>query len=90
MYISKSGVTENLTQYECKNIPQVKNIINELTKTNSENGDWKDFCNIVKTGNSDSKDYICFIDNKEYDCLVNIGYDISCKSYYVWIEIYGD
>lgn len=32
MYITKDGRTNKLTQYECKNIPQVKNIINELTK----------------------------------------------------------
>lgn len=87
MYITKNGITDKLTQYECKNIPQVKNIINELTKTTSQNNDWKDICSLVKTRTADSVDYICFIDNTERECSVNIGYDISCKSYFVWIEI---
>ncbi len=87
MYIIESGFTDNLTQYECKNIPQVKNIINKLTKTTSQNSDWKDICSIVKKSSSDSVDYICFIDNIERECSVNIAYDNSCKSYFVWIEI---
>lgn len=87
MYITKNGITNTLTQYECKNIPQVKNIINELTKTNSQNEDWREICSIVKSSSSNSVDYICFIDGEERDCSVNIGYDISCKSYFVWIEI---
>lgn len=87
MYITKNGITDKLTQYECKNISQVKNIINELTKTNSQNSDWKDICTIVKTNTSDSVDYVCFINNAERECSVNIGYDISCKSYFIWIEI---
>jgi hypothetical protein len=87
MYITKNGITDKLTQYECKNIPQVKSIINELTKTTSQNNDWKDICSLVKTSTADSVDYICFIDNTERECSVNIGYDISCKSYFVWIEI---
>lgn len=87
MYISKNGITDKLTQYECKNIPQVKNIINELTKTTSQNNDWKDICSFVKTNPADSVDYICFIEDKERECSVNVGYDITCKSYFVWIEI---
>lgn len=87
MYISKTGITDKLTQYECKNIPQVKNIVNELTKTNSHNNDWKDICSLVKTNPADSIDYACFLDGREQDCSVNIGYDIASKSYFVWIEI---
>lgn len=87
MYITKNGTSGVLTQYECKNITQVKRVINELTKTISQNDDWKDICSIVKTKSADSVDYICYIDGKEQDCSVNIGYDISCKSYFVWIEI---
>ncbi len=87
MYITKEGLTDKLTQYECRNVPQVKNIINELTKTTSQNSDWKNICSVAKANSSDSVDYMCFIANVERDCSVNIGYDISCKSYFVWVEI---
>ena len=87
MYITKNGLSERLTQYECKNIPQVKNLINELTRTNSTNDDWKDYCSSVKKGPSDSVDYTCFIGGSERDCSVNIGYDISRKSFLAWIYI---
>lgn len=90
MFLIENGTTDKLTQYQCKNIPQVKNIINSITKTNSNNKDWENICKLVKKGNSDSVDYTCFVNGKEKDCLVNIGYDNSCKSYYVWIELLGD
>lgn len=87
MYLTKDGITEQLTQYECKNITQVRAIINELTKTASKNNDWKDICTMVKKSSSDSVDYLCFINDAERECSVNIGYDISYKAYYVWIEL---
>ena len=44
MYLTHKGIVDELIQYECNNIPQVKNKINELTKTNSVNEDWKEYC----------------------------------------------
>lgn len=87
MFLTKSGTTDSLTQYECKNLPQVKNTVNELTKTKSQNSDWKEICDSAKNGNSDSIDYTCFIDGKETECSVGVGYDASCGSYFVWVEV---
>ncbi len=87
MYLSKNGLTSHAVQYECKNISQVKNTINEITNTISQNNDWKDICLLSKNSSSQSADYICFIDGSERDCSVNIWFDNSCKSYFVWIEI---
>lgn len=41
MYLTHKGIVDELTQYECNSVPQVKNKINELTKTKSVNEDWK-------------------------------------------------
>lgn len=88
MYITHKGNSDTLTQYQCSNISQVKNKINELTLTNSTNEDWKLMCSTVKKyGGTESIDYICFIDDNEYDCTVLISYDNNSSSYFVAIEI---
>lgn len=89
MYITNKGIVSNLVQYECNNVPQVKNKINELTKTNSVNDDWKEYCYEAKnqTGYA-CIDYMYFDeDGKDYDCSVNIGYDAKTRQYLIYIEV---
>lgn len=87
MYLTKNGVSNIAIQYECKNFSQVKNLINELTNTKSKNDDWREICSSVKTGSSDTVDYICFTNGEEKDCIVEVGYDSNVKQFLVWIEI---
>lgn len=91
MYLkSESTVVSNCVQFACRNIPQVKNTINELTMTKSTTADWKALCASVKKGSSDSVDYSCFINGEERDCSVFVGYDTEEKCYLVWIELDPD
>ena len=89
MFLNKEGLGDKFYQYECMNISQVKNTINEITKTNSTTADWKEICYDLKRdgGGSTSVDYL-FFDEKgnENDCSVFIGYDPNIRVYFVWIE----
>lgn len=89
MYLTHKGIIDELTQYECNNVAQVKNKINELTKTKSVITDWKEYCYEAKNQSGYiTVDYIYFDDkNEEYDCLVNIGYDGTTRQYLIYIEI---
>lgn len=88
MYLCTNGVTDRFIQYECMNVPQVKNTINELTKTVSTSNDWKDLCySVKKQGSYDSCDYVYFDDKGENDCTICVAYDNNSKSYLVWAEI---
>lgn len=89
MYLTHKGIVDELIQYECNNIPQVKNKINELTKTNSVNEDWKEYCSEAKNQSGYATiDYLYFDDkNENYDCYVNIGYDAKSRQYLIYIEI---
>ncbi len=89
MYLTHKGIVDELTQYECNSVPQVKNKINELTKTNSVNADWKEYCYEAKNQcGYVTVDYIYFDDkNEDCDCLVNIGYDENTRQYLIYIEI---
>lgn len=93
-YLIKDGITDKFYQYECMNISQVKNTINEITKTKSTTSDWKDLCYGLKNdkagayGCSANMDYTFFDDKgKEQDCSVWIGYDHNIRIYFVWIEL---
>lgn len=72
MYLTHKGIVSNLIQYECNNVPQVKNKINQLTKTNSVNADWKEYCYEAKnqTGYV-TVDYIYFNDENSTDFYIN-------------------
>lgn len=89
MYLTHKGIVDELIQYECNNVPQVKNKINELTKTNSVNEDWKEYCYEAKNQSGYATiDYMYFDDeNENYDCYVNIGYDAKSRQYLIYIEI---
>lgn len=88
MYLIEEGIVSKFYQYECSSIPQVKNLINKLTKTNSTNSDWKDICKEAKKQSGEmTVDYTYFDkDGNEKDCYVCIGYDNSVEVYIVWIE----
>lgn len=88
MYVTKKGIGNKFYQYECLNICQVKNTINEITKTNSTTAEWKDLCYSSKKMSGElSIDYIFFDKNgKEKDCTVFIGYDETTRTYLVWVE----
>lgn len=89
MYLRENGViVSDFGQYECRNIPQVKNFINNATKTKSINDDWKDYCNEAKkTSGEITVDYTYFNEHdEEIDCSVNISYDETTRTYLVWIE----
>lgn len=89
MYITHNGIVSDLVQYECNNVAQVKNKINELTNTNSITADWKEYCYEAKKSiEYVSVDYIFFNDKgEENDCYINIGYDAKWKQYLIYIEI---
>lgn len=88
-YLSKDGICETCIQYECANIPQIKNTISEVTHTRTTNDEWREMCQSVKKhGGSDSIDYTCFIGWKQHDCSVFIGYDKAAKRYLVWVELH--
>lgn len=89
MYLTHKGIVDELIQYECNSVPQVKNKINELTKTNSVNDDWKEYCYEAKNQSGYATiDYMYFDDeNENYDCYVNIGYDAKSRQYLIYIEI---
>lgn len=89
MFLNKDGLNDKFYQYLCTNICQVKNTINEITKTNSVTSDWKELCYKLKKdgGGSSSYDYVFFDkDGNQDDCYVFIGYDQSIRAYLVWIE----
>lgn len=87
-YLSKDGICENCIQYECSNIPQVKNTVAQITHTRTTSEEWREMCQAVKkTGGSDRVDYIYFIGYTERDCTVNVGYDKETRRYLVWVEI---
>ena len=44
MFLNKDGLNDKFYQYLCTDICQVKNTINEITKTNSVTSDWKELC----------------------------------------------
>lgn len=89
MYLTHKGIVSELIQYECNNVPQVKNQINKLTKTKSVDDDWKEYCYEAKRQSGYvTLDYLYFDEkNEDYDCYVNIGYDVKTRQYLVFIEI---
>ncbi len=88
MFLIKSGLTNTFYQYQCNNIPQVKKYINEITRTNSTTADWKKLCEEAKNNTGEqSVDYIFFDENGvEYDCIVYVEFDITNRTYLVWVE----
>jgi hypothetical protein len=87
-YLSKDGICESCVQYECANIPQVKNTIAKITHTRTTTEEWREMCQAVKkSGGCDSKDYIYFIGYAERECSVFIGYDKDARRYLVWVEL---
>lgn len=74
--------------YECNNIPQVARKVAELTATKVDKATWRYYCNELKRNNrnTDTIDYISFIEGEEIDVAIMLQYDSQTKQYLVGVE----